>query len=321
MSIRAAPRRDPAAGAVGGGAAAVQRGRELPGDERSAVVHGERPDPVDGARLVLEQAALDLDARVAQGGRTPGRDRVGVALRVDHAAYAGLDQRLRARSGAAGVVARLQRDDRRGAAGAVAGAPERVDLGVRGPGAAVPALGEHLAVRAEQHAADPRVGAGGHAGRRRQGERAPHRGLLAVLVVILASGRVTDPGACGPARDTAVGGATHPTLVLLPIRTLTVGPGVPPGQPAAGCRRVADFHRRLGFSPTPEHVSMDALALPVWHRVASRSPRRSPHGFESFAFGVGVAHGGADARPAPEPGGLACPPRNVPLPSVPPRSP
>ncbi len=37
---------DPAAGAVGGGAAAVERGGELPGDERAAVLDRERPDPV-----------------------------------------------------------------------------------------------------------------------------------------------------------------------------------------------------------------------------------------------------------------------------------
>jgi len=42
--------------------------------------------------------------------------------------------------------------------------------------------------------------------------------------------------------------------VLPTIRTFTVGPGVAPGQPAAGCGRVADCHRRLGVSPTPEHV-------------------------------------------------------------------
>jgi len=42
--------------------------------------------------------------------------------------------------------------------------------------------------------------------------------------------------------------------VAPPIRTLTVGPGVPPGQPAAGCGRVADCHRRFGLSPTPEHA-------------------------------------------------------------------
>ncbi len=40
---------------------------------------------------------------------------------------------------------------------------------------------------------------------------------------------------------------------LPPIRTLTVGPGIPPGQPAAEkCGRVADYNRRFGLSPTPE---------------------------------------------------------------------
>ena len=41
-----------------------------------------------------------------------------------------------------------------------------------------------------------------------------------------------------------------------PIRTFTVGPGVPPGQPAAELLdRVADYNRRLGITPTPEHAS------------------------------------------------------------------
>jgi len=42
--------------------------------------------------------------------------------------------------------------------------------------------------------------------------------------------------------------------VLPPIRTFTVGPGISPGQPTAGSGRVADCHRRLGVSPTPEHA-------------------------------------------------------------------
>src|SRR5215813_12656417 len=42
--------------------------------------------------------------------------------------------------------------------------------------------------------------------------------------------------------------------VLPPIRTHTVGPGISPGQPPAGCGRVADCHRRFGLSPTPEHA-------------------------------------------------------------------
>lgn len=39
---------------------------------------------------------------------------------------------------------------------------------------------------------------------------------------------------------------------LPPIRTLTVGPGISPGQPVAGGDRVADYNRRFGLSPTPE---------------------------------------------------------------------
>ena len=53
-------------------------------------------------------------------------------------------------------------------------------------------------------------------------------------------------------------GADAGCLVRPPIRTLTVGAGVPPAQPIAasdgGRSRVADCHRRLGLSPTPEHV-------------------------------------------------------------------
>ena len=35
------------------------------------------------------------------------------------------------------------------------------------------------------------------------------------------------------------------------IQTLTVGSGVSPDQPIAGCNRVADFNRRFGITPTP----------------------------------------------------------------------
>ena len=169
--VRVAPGRpagDPAAGAVGGGAAAVERGGELPGDERAAVLDGERPGPVEGAGLVDEQPALDLDAGGAQRRGAARGDRVGVGLGEDHAAYAGGEQRLGARAGAAGVVARLERHDRGRAAGVVAGRGQRVDLGVRRAGAAVVALGDLGAVGVEQHAADPRVGAERDAGRRRQ---------------------------------------------------------------------------------------------------------------------------------------------------------
>ena len=45
-----------------------------------------------------------------------------------------------------------------------------------------------------------------------------------------------------------------PASVLPPIRTFTVGTGIPPVQPADGLGRVADYHRRFGVSPTPEHA-------------------------------------------------------------------
>src|SRR6185312_17379793 len=53
--------------------------------------------------------------------------------------------------------------------------------------------------------------------------------------------------------------------VLPPIRTFTVGPGIPPGQPTAGAGRlgrVADCHRRLGVSPTPEHAFAVVTSVP-----------------------------------------------------------
>src|SRR6478736_6711681 len=63
--------------------------------------------------------------------------------------------------------------------------------------------------------------------------------------------------------------ATTACFVLPPIRTFTVGPGISPGQPAAGCGRVADCNRRLGITPTPEHVP------PSMHPPAEASHRAS----------------------------------------------
>ena len=59
---------------------------------------------------------------------------------------------------------------------ALSGLGQRVDLGVRRPGAAVEALGDLDAVGVEQHAADARVGAERDAGGRGERERAPHGG-------------------------------------------------------------------------------------------------------------------------------------------------
>ncbi len=53
---------------------------------------------------------------------------------------------------------------------------------------------------------------------------------------------------------------------LPPIRTLTVGPGVSPGQPVDGFDRVADCNRRLGISPTPEHAALSCSFSRRAHR-------------------------------------------------------
>ncbi len=52
---------DPARGAVGSGAATVERGGELPGDERASVLDREGPHSVEGTRLIGEQPRLDVD--------------------------------------------------------------------------------------------------------------------------------------------------------------------------------------------------------------------------------------------------------------------
>ena len=178
VSSRAARLETQRLDAVRGRAAAVEGGGELPGDEGTPTGDGEGPGPVDRLGLVDHLAADDLDARLAQPTGTADGDRVGVGLGVDDPAYAGSDQRLAARTGAAGVVARLEGDDGRGAAGRIARLGERGGLGVRGAGSAVEALGDRRTVRGEQHAADPRVGSEGHA--RGDGERqgALHRAAL-----------------------------------------------------------------------------------------------------------------------------------------------
>ena len=118
VSRRAARRADPAAGAVGGGAAAVEGGGELPGHERAAVLDARRSRPGSESRASSARSPDSTSTPAARSGRgAAGGDRVGVGLGEDHAAYAGGDQRLGAGAGAAGVVARLEGDDRGGAAG------------------------------------------------------------------------------------------------------------------------------------------------------------------------------------------------------------
>ena len=62
---------DPARGAVGGGAATVERGRELPGDEGALVVDGERPHGVELAGLA--PGAVPRPRRPPRRARCPRR--------------------------------------------------------------------------------------------------------------------------------------------------------------------------------------------------------------------------------------------------------
>lgn len=58
---------------------------------------------------------------------------------------------------------------------------------------------------------------------------------------------------------------------LPPIRTFTVGAGISPAQPAAGCGRVADCYRRLGITPTPECAAA-FISVRLQSATADRGP-------------------------------------------------
>ncbi len=252
VSRRASRTAHPTTRAVGGSTAAVEGGRELPGHEGTPVLDGEGPGAVDEAGLVEEQAALHLDTGAAERRRSPGRDRVRIRLREHDPSYAGVDQRLRARAGLADVVARLEGDHRRRTAGRTSGLGQRVGLGVRRPerrdgSPRRPRRRRRRSARSRRagwgRAGTPGVWASASA-RRMAADSAAVKTIAALAV------RSRTPG-----RDGGRIPRDRPHRRALPIRTLTVGPGVTPGQPVTGCDRVADFHRRLGITPTPEHAS------------------------------------------------------------------
>ena len=196
--------RDPAAGAVGGGATAVQRRRELPGHEGAVVLDCERPDPVERPGLLATEALDDLDTGLTKALRSPGGDRVRVALGEHHAPYAGRDQRLAARARASGVVAGLEGDHGGGTTGGLARLVEGVALGVGRARAPVVALRDGPAVVGQQDAADARVRAQRDAGGDGQLEGARHRGLLGCCRVHprRLSCPLTDSGATARSRPT-----------------------------------------------------------------------------------------------------------------------
>lgn len=153
-------RADPAGGAVGGGAAAVQGRGELPGDEGPSGAYGGEPHLQYGLGLGPEDPADDLDPGVGQPSRAAGRDPVRVRHRVQDAADPGLDQGLGAGPGAALVVAGFEGDHGGGPAVPPPRPPQRVDLRVRGARPPVDTGRDRRALRVEQHAADRGIRAG-----------------------------------------------------------------------------------------------------------------------------------------------------------------
>jgi hypothetical protein len=79
------------------------------------------------------------------------------------------------------------------------------------------------------------------------------------------------------------------TYVFPLIRTLTVGLGISPSPPLAGCKRVADFDCRFGITPTPETTGrVYLIAIPERHFALEgiKSHRSKPQGkcVELFEF-------------------------------------
>ena len=144
----------------------------------------------------------------------------------------------------------------------------------------MPPLGHGPAGGVQDHTADPRVGAGGHSRGGGQRERAPHRGLLGTGAghhgpSVGSHGRV--PGRAVGRRHHLTVDPTASTLVRLPIRTLTVGPGVPPGQPVTGCHR-----GNRGLLPPvrvftdPRARELSLVRRPVWHSGPRPADVRPP---------------------------------------------
>ena len=256
---------DPLAGTVGGRRPTVEGGRPLDGDPGRAATGCRQPGEEELGRLVGEHTLLDLYARGPQSLGAAALDGPGVGHGIDHLRDARRDECLAARTGSAGVVARLQGHDRRQAARTV-DLRERVDLGVRGAGTVVPALRDDCSLRVEHYAADLGIAtdersAGG------EFERAPHGGLV---TLIAWGGHPVSSSAHdelrGWSNEPVHGNAEHPVRLSSGLRCLaTPLPSVPEfhqvNPPLAG--------RARGLSP-PVRTFTDPGARTTCLRVYQR---------------------------------------------------
>ena len=143
-----------------GAGLAVGRDRELEGHLGPTVAHA----PNVAGEVVRAPLRADADVDRNAGRAQPrvagaGHFGIGVFDRRDDAGDAGLDDCVGARRRFAEMRARLERDVKRRAARGVAGAPQRLDLGMRPPARLRPAAADHDAVL-DDHRADGGIGPG-----------------------------------------------------------------------------------------------------------------------------------------------------------------
>ena len=159
-------------------AAAIEAGREFHPQPRPATFDPRQEAAVERARLRFHQAGFDHDAGGEQFRETAAIDlREWIAHRADHARDARGDQRIGARTGAAGMRAGFQGDVGGGATRAFASRLEREHLGVRPALALVEAFADDFAI-AGDHAADHRVRPRGVGAAFGEPQRARHHGVV-----------------------------------------------------------------------------------------------------------------------------------------------
>ena len=146
--------------AAGEAGLAVGRHRELEQHLRPAFAHAADVAGVGARRRLGAEPDLDRDAAARAAGRAPARDlRIGILQRRHHARDAGADDGVGAGRRLAVMRARLERHVERGAARGLAGALERLGLGMRPAAGLRPAAAEDDAVL-DDHRADRRIGPG-----------------------------------------------------------------------------------------------------------------------------------------------------------------
>ena len=149
---------DPLTRAVGGSRSSVQGRGELPHHTRTAAGDGERPGPVELARLLGQHATLHGHTARAQPGRATRRLRIGISLTEHHPLHPGIQQRPRARAATPLMVTRLQRDPRSTAVRLLSRRRQRLHLGMRVTRAAMEPLPHHSPVGGGHDSADAGIG-------------------------------------------------------------------------------------------------------------------------------------------------------------------